>query len=689
VAANWNSTSTPSTLASALASGLGSCATNGNGMVGVASGSTVYLGACNTSATYTTSVGVVGCSCSSSNPPDFSAVVTTEPPSGQLPPVPGAVYDSGTVTLTVNGTQIATASYGANSTPESIASALASAGSGNSLVTLSVSGDSLSMTAKGDGTVTDYSYQVTPSSTNPATFTSPSFTGSPSSASLTGGTNVPLYNWAINSYAPNGDVLSMTDFVMGTWSYTYDDMNRLTKGTASTCAGCVDAGLNLSWTYDRYGNRWAQTATTAPGYNPPDVTVVQPQLTLFGSNGVNTNRIDGPGPGCQPSQAFCYDAAGNLLNDAINQYTYDAENRIATLNGSPAYIYDAEGKRVAKLGSGGTVTASYVLGLDGEQVSEVNGAGVWVHSNVFAGGRLLASYEGPAGTDTAGYHFHLTDWLGTKRMQTTASGNQEEVCYSYPFGDGLNCTGGADATEHHFTGKERDTESGNDYFGARYYASSMGRFMSPDWSAKVEPVPYAKLDNPQTLNLYAYMRNNPLGGTDPDGHCDWCQKLWNYANKKGWKTDEQVAQKGVNNNTVLVQTSSIPGNTDTKEPDNKDVRHVTYTPTKIENGVLKGPVSTNPADPNVKVTLWESNPNVDNGSYANQGTTNGSGKDRILTGAGILSPSVDQHWSVNGERVQVMVGKNADGTVQTTWQLHVDRSGDVPKFTPVATPAPE
>ena len=42
--------------------------------------------------------------------------------------------------------------------------------------------------------------------------------------------------------------------------------------------------------------------------------------------------------------------------------------------------------------------------------------------------------------------------------------------------------------EHYFTGKKRDTESGNDYFGARYYASTMGRFMSPDWSAKEEPV---------------------------------------------------------------------------------------------------------------------------------------------------------------------------------------------------------
>ena len=71
-----------------------------------------------------------------------------------------------------------------------------------------------------------------------------------------------------------------------------------------------------------------------------------------------------------------------------------------------------------------------------------------------------------------------------------------------------------------FTGKERDQESGNDYFGARYYSSSMGRFMSPDWSAKIEPVPYAKLDDPQSLNLYAYVRNNPLTRNDPDGHCD-------------------------------------------------------------------------------------------------------------------------------------------------------------------------
>jgi RHS repeat-associated protein len=72
------------------------------------------------------------------------------------------------------------------------------------------------------------------------------------------------------------------------------------------------------------------------------------------------------------------------------------------------------------------------------------------------------------------------------------------------------------------TGKERDAESGNDYFDARYYSSAMGRFMSPDWSAQVEPVPYAKLDNPQSLNLYTYALNNPLRIVDVDGHDPNC-----------------------------------------------------------------------------------------------------------------------------------------------------------------------
>ena len=68
------------------------------------------------------------------------------------------------------------------------------------------------------------------------------------------------------------------------------------------------------------------------------------------------------------------------------------------------------------------------------------------------------------------------------------------------------------------TGKQRDSETGNDYFGARYYSSDAGRFLSPDWAAKAEPVPYAKLNNPQSVNLYDYVGDNPTSNVDATGH---------------------------------------------------------------------------------------------------------------------------------------------------------------------------
>jgi RHS repeat-associated protein len=83
------------------------------------------------------------------------------------------------------------------------------------------------------------------------------------------------------------------------------------------------------------------------------------------------------------------------------------------------------------------------------------------------------------------------------------------------------CLIGRESEYSHFTGKERDTESGLDYFGARYYASSMGRFLTPDFNGDPEPVSYADLGDPQTLNLYSYVQNNPLTKRDFDGHASW------------------------------------------------------------------------------------------------------------------------------------------------------------------------
>ena len=86
---------------------------------------------------------------------------------------------------------------------------------------------------------------------------------------------------------------------------------------------------------------------------------------------------------------------------------------------------------------------------------------------------------------------------------------------------------------HRFTGKERDSESGNDYFGERYYASSMGRWMSPDPSGLF----FADESNPQSFNLYGYVRNNPINSIDTDGLLTivipgtyWDSHDWNYQN---------------------------------------------------------------------------------------------------------------------------------------------------------------
>src|ERR1700689_3040544 len=77
-------------------------------------------------------------------------------------------------------------------------------------------------------------------------------------------------------------------------------------------------------------------------------------------------------------------------------------------------------------------------------------------------------------------------------------------------------------SHYKFTGKERDSESGLANFGARYNASTMGRFMTPDWSSKPAAVPFADPANPQSLNLYSYVTNNFLSRTDPLGHNWFC-----------------------------------------------------------------------------------------------------------------------------------------------------------------------
>jgi RHS repeat-associated protein len=196
----------------------------------------------------------------------------------------------------------------------------------------------------------------------------------------------------------------------------------------------------------------------------------------------------------------------------MHHYAYDAESRLTSVdNGVTAtYIYDYAGNRVRKTANG--LSLDYIYDLNGHAVTEVSvpasGAGVWNRAEIYADGTHLATYTG--GTSGTMY-FNHSDWLGTERVRTSLTLAIAETCTSLPFGDNLSCTG-TDTSPLHFTGKQRDGESGLDNFGARYLGTGVGRFISPD-----EPFYSGDLD-PQSLNLYSYVLNNPLKNIDPGGH---------------------------------------------------------------------------------------------------------------------------------------------------------------------------
>ncbi len=459
------------------------------------------------------------------------------------------VYDTGGVTLTVNGVTSATTSYGATSTPNTIASGLAAGIASGSPVSISAQNDTIQLTSTTTGSGTNYSYSLSFSSTDG--FSPSSFSASPSSGALTGGadaqtqtTGTPVYYYDL-AYDPDSNVVGYGDQIMGTWAFTYDTLNRLataTQGAAPTPpAGLTNVAQsyfpNYCWSYDQWGNRTQQygSSTSVPS-GSGGATICDSQQPSFSYN--TKNQIIS-----SPTGAPQYDAAGDITTGTSdNSYLYDAEGRICSVNKAgvmTGYVYDASGNRVAK----GPITMStscdpttngfegsgqesdYIQNQSGQTVTKTtmgsNGAMQWDYTNVYADGQLFATYDSSL-EGNAGLYFLLNDWLGTRRETTNDAGVVEQICASLPYGDGTNCSQAANVpNEQHFTGKTHDSESGLDYFGARYYASNDARFMSPDSGASPilgVPLPYAYLRNPQSLNLYSYVLNNPLGGVDPDGH---------------------------------------------------------------------------------------------------------------------------------------------------------------------------
>jgi RHS repeat-associated protein len=321
---------------------------------------------------------------------------------------------------------------------------------------------------------------------------------------------------------------NVTGWVMSADYYCYDSLNRVAQTaeeTYTSAGGYTPNVFNQQFSYDRFGNRLVSSAFGTGVPNPG-----------FKINGTN-NRLIAPTDfdGVQALDKMRYDASGNLIKDTHTQTgtagnrIYDAENRMVTADGANGlanrYTYDSDGNRTRRSINNGGEVWWQVYGIGGELVAEyqlVSGAPMLRKEYGYRHGQLLVVWD-ESETGDRQMQWLAQDHLGSTRMVVDWSGSLGGVRRHdfLPFGEelfagiGIRSAAlgyGADLTRQKFTGKERDSETGMDFFLARYYSSVQGRFTS------VDPLmASASVNEPQSWNRYAYVKNNPCKFIDPTG----------------------------------------------------------------------------------------------------------------------------------------------------------------------------
>jgi len=317
----------------------------------------------------------------------------------------------------------------------------------------------------------------------------------------------------------NGNVASITRVgdTDSTQNFTYDSLNRI--ATAQTSAinqpdfqgdtGYLQECWAEQYSYDPWGNLVSIAPSSSSNY------IGCSQESGFNFNGAisTKNQIVAAG--------YAYDSAGNLIAapPTGTAYVYDAENHLTAAAGQ-TYLYDGDGKRVEKATTGPPLAANKLYWYDqsGNAIYETDPSGNELYRYYRFAGLLVAREEYNDWVDHYGLDaLGSVRWVyGTNNVYPNYTVNWDVSDY-YPFGAERVIQSNSN-NDRKFTGKERDTESGNDNFAARFYSSSMGRFLSPDPSA----IDLADPLDPQQLNLYSYTRNNPINATDPSGlNCVW------------------------------------------------------------------------------------------------------------------------------------------------------------------------
>lgn len=290
-------------------------------------------------------------------------------------------------------------------------------------------------------------------------------------------------NSNITSVAVNSDTIGSK-----TINYTYDALNRLTSET-------LRDGTRIDYTYDAVGNRLTKTVTLGGNVTTTNYSYdAASQLTA----------VDGV--------ANTYDTNGNLTSDNSRNYEYDANNRLIRVtnksNGAlqASMEYDALGRRTSKTTPSGT-TRFYYDGDSTRVLYETDGSGNLLRRFVY--GATDQPISMIQGTNTYFYHYN---GHGDVVALTNASGaivaEYDYDAYGVPVVTGRE---GTVENPYRYAGYRWDPEFGMYYLNARYYAPTLGRFITRDSFHGFE-------DDPASLNQYNYAKSNPVMFVDPSGH---------------------------------------------------------------------------------------------------------------------------------------------------------------------------
>ena len=269
------------------------------------------------------------------------------------------------------------------------------------------------------------------------------------------------------------DVSQMTGLADAprTITYAYDPLGRLISANYGD-------GNYFVYTYDAVGNRLSET-------------------TQFGTTTYTydaANRL-----ATVNAVSYTWDDNGNLLSDGVSTYTY-TNNKLSSITSGTQYItfqYNGLGDRVSQTVNG--LTTHYTLDLN---------AGL---TQVLADGTntYLYGYERIAQFSTSEVGYFLGDALGSVRQITDEDGVVTLTKQYEPYGDVLSTTGSGESM-YGFDGEQTDA-SGLQYLRARYYATGLGRFISHDsWGGD------SKI--PMSYNAWLYGYANPVNFMDPSGN---------------------------------------------------------------------------------------------------------------------------------------------------------------------------